>query len=184
MKAYCDRYRGALPPELVGKVPGKLWGTPAQIAKLRHWKSGLKAEIRTKHGIVSLIGALDDLLVDDNGGYAPLDGKSKGDVPKDDGAMFYQCQLDCYALALQENGLPPTGKGYLWYFWPVSLTNGIASIGFESTVYPLRASAEEAVKTIEYAMEIIKGPQPNQSEKCEHCTFSDARACHALTMAG
>lgn len=185
MKTYCDQYRGSLPPELAGRIPGhKLWGTPAQIAKLRHWKSGLKAEIPTKHGIVSLIGALDDLLIDENGGYAPLDGKSKGDVPKDDGAQYYQTQLDCYALALQENGLPPTGKGYLWYFWPVTLSEGIRSIGFDSTVYPLRASADEARKTIEYAMEVIKGPQPNASDKCEHCKFSDARMNHSLTMAG
>jgi len=184
MKEYCDRYRGSLPPELVGKVPGKLWGTPAQIAKLRHWKSGLKAEIRTKHGVVSLIGALDDLTINEDGGYAPVDGKSKGSTPKDDGAQYYQGQLDIYALILQENGLPPTGKGYLWYFWPVSITNGIGSIGFDSTVYALRASADEARKTIEYAMQIIKGPQPNASDKCEHCKFSDARMSHALTMVG
>lgn len=185
MKEYCDLFRGGLPPELVARIPGhKLWGTPAQIAKLRHWKSGLKAEIQTKHGVVSLIGALDDLLVDANGGYAPLDGKSKGDVPKDDGSQYYQTQLDCYALILQENGLPPTGKGYLWYFWPVSLSNGIGSIGFDSTVYALRASAEEAKALIEHAMTIIKGPQPSASEKCEHCQFSATRSQHALTMVG
>lgn len=185
MKEYCDRYRGSLPPELAGRIPGhKLWGTSAQIAKLRHWKSGLKAEIPTKHGVVSMIGALDDLLVDENGGYAPLDGKSKGDVPKDDGSQYYQTQIDCYALILQENGLPPTGKGYLWYFWPVSLDGGVHALRFDSTVYPLNASAQAARELVQTAAGILAGEAPDASPGCEHCSFSDARTKYALTMAG
>lgn len=184
MKSYCDQFRGSLPPELVGQVPGKLWGTVSQMNKLRNWRSGLKAEVRTVFGTASLIGALDDLLVTEDGGFAPLDGKTKGDVPKDNGAQYYQAQLDCYALMLQENGMPPTGSGYLWYFWPVSIEGGVHGMRFDSTIYELRASAQDARDLIEKAMGVLTGEAPQSAPGCEHCKFSYARAEQALTMAG
>ena len=59
IKKYFDRYRttGQLPPELRGKVKGKLFSDQAVLNGWRNWRKGLR--YKDKKTGVSLMGALD-----------------------------------------------------------------------------------------------------------------------------
>ena len=132
---------------------------------------------------MSLILALDDLLTIWDSGtqlYAPLDWKTKGQEPKDDGAQYYQTQLDVYALALRECHFQPTGKGYLAYWWPTLFKPArlgeieTDAIEFNVQVYELEANADRAVKLIDRAVLILKAKnRPAAEASCEYCRYGD-----------
>src|SRR5438093_999884 len=89
VKAYVDQFRGALPPQLQGRVPGVLYPDLAVLRRLRNWRSGLSVsltfDVRGNSVGVKLIGALDDLLVVGSQ-YAPLDTKTKGGLRSNTGS--------------------------------------------------------------------------------------------------
>lgn len=175
VKAYFDTVRGKVPTVLEGKVPGVLYQDLEKIKKMRHWKSGLKAEVEV-HGIrVGIIGALDDLLMRCPD-YAPLDVKSKGDRPKDDGSKYYGIQSNMYGLLLDRNGMRPSGLSYFAYFWPSQMmhheSTAVLDVGCE--VYALECSADKAVQTIGDAVLILKGARPQPNPDCTYCAFISA----------
>jgi len=170
MKQVIDRHRGLMLPSLAHKIDGVFWGTVPQITKLRHWKSGLKAEIQVGATVVSLIGALDDLIVHEDGTYSPWDTKTKGDVPKDDGSQYYQAQMDCYALFLRENGMPPSGRAFLNYYYPVEMENEEV-MSWDSVLYELTAYPQRAIGLVVKAVGVMEGPRPERNMGCEYCRF-------------
>lgn len=180
-KAYFDQYRGAMPPELVGKVPGVLWGTVAEIGKLRHWQSGMKPIIQTPHGSVSLIGALDDLSFHE-GQYSPVDGKTKGSAVKPgDTEKYYAMQGDLYSLALRESGKPPSGQAHFFYLWPAGFSAqgaGCILLGFEFEVVTIEASAERGLESVCAATKLLREADPvtgpEAAKTCEYCNYHRA----------
>jgi hypothetical protein len=182
-KAHFDEYRGGLPPALQTQVPGFLYPDIEKMKKMRHWKSGLKAEVEV-HGIrVGIIGALDDLLMNCPG-YSPLDAKSKGDEPKDDGSKYYSTQSHIYGLLLDRNGMPPSGLAYFAYFWPIELSHETSSNSpvwdAGCKVYALECSPDKAVETIGNAVLVLKGGQPPFNPLCTYCTFAQVRVNAAV----
>lgn len=176
MKGRFDAYRltGGRPPEFdAAGIPPDLRLDPnrSRLAAWRHWKSGLNTVVDG----MQIIGALDDLLIDAAGCLAPLDGKSKGDEPKDDGAQYYQTQLDVYALLLQENGLAYRPEGWLIYYWPVVSASAESVMGFAAKAYRLTADPDRAVETIRNAMACLAGPVPPATGGCELCAYVTAR---------
>lgn len=181
LKDYFNQFRGALPPEFKGKVDGVLMSDLVKLNKWRNWRSGLTWEDKTLG--VKLIGALDDCLTDNAGEeiYMPLDNKTKGSLPKDNGAQYYQTQLDCYELLLQSNKYRINGKAYLAYYYPLTLTvlsakiddsiSGKINFPFGIDVYCLESSPDRAVKEITRAVEILKGKRPAPTLDCEWCKF-------------
>lgn len=178
LKGYADRCREArsLPVELAGKVQSDavLYGTVDEMKRMRHWKSNpVKPTIHTNHGVVSLILAFDDLLLDARG-ISPLDWKSKGDKPKTNGAEFYQTQLDVYSLAGELHGWKMSGFGYLVYLWPETF-NPAGKLHMGSEVYELTCDGGRAYQLIEDAAACLAGPQPASSPTCELCSFIEKR---------
>lgn len=178
VKGYFDQWRGGVPPMLQGQIPGFLYPDLEKMKKMRHWKSGLKAEVEV-HGIrVGIIGALDDLLMNCPG-YAPLDAKSKGNEPKDDGSKYYATQSHIYGLLLDRNGMPPSGLSYFAYCWPISLDHVDGQNGpvwdAGCKIYALECSPDKAVETIGQAVMILKGGQPEPNPACTYCTFARVR---------
>jgi len=178
MKGSLDACRGKTPPHLSDVLTGTLWGTVAQITKLRNWRSGLKAVLPIKGKMVSLIGALDDLILETDGTYSPFDTKTKGAEPQTDGAEYYSGQMDFYALLLRENGMTPSMRAYLDYWYPVQLSSNAMSWG--NKLYGLTADPSRAVEAIEKAVAILTGGQPNSNPACEYCRYADARVSAAL----
>lgn len=180
MKVCLDQFRGGIPPHLATTMSGKLWGTVPQITKLRNWRSGLKAVIPINGKMVSLIGALDDLIVEADGTYSPWDTKTKGACPETDGSEYYQGQMDVYSLLLRENGMMPSGLAYLDYWFPVTLSEQGNVMSWGSKLYTLTADPGRAVEVLEKAVTILSGGQPESNPACEHCRFAQARVEAAL----
>jgi len=189
LKDYLEAYRGKLPPELRGKVPGILFKDPVLLRKWRNWRTGLGYYDPALD--VEVIGALDDVLQDGEVMY-PLDYKTKGASPKDDGSQYYQTQLDVYQLFLASAKYKVAGKGYLVYYWPMTISAVEMPAGAEAMVpdyvritfglkvFALESSADRAKETIEKAVKCIRGPQPDPSDTCEYCNFTRGYAAKSV----
>ena len=186
MKAVIDEYRpGKLPPHLREYgCQGTLWGTVPEITRLRNWQSGLKSEFIVKGVRVRLIGALDDLVEEPDHLYSPYDTKTKGDEPKDDGARYYQTQMDVYGFLLRANGMQPSGIAYLDYRYPATGSVVLGeTIRFRSKLFTLRVSTERAIERITEGVTILQGGQPDANPTCEYCRFAQVRVEAALSIA-
>lgn len=170
MKDCMDAYRGSMLKELAYQLPGKLWGTKQQIDKLRNWRSGLKVQLTVQGQTVSLIGALDDLILEPDDSFSPFDTKTKGKEPESDGAIYYLHQLDLYAFMLRENGMPPSGKGYLNYHFPVQFGGDMMKWG--SKLYTMSLDANRGKEWIDKAVDVLIGKRPGRTDSCEYCQFA------------
>ncbi len=174
------RGRGKVPAEIMDRVEGKLFPDQAQLNRWRNWRTGLVYEDLTRG--VRLIGALDDCLID--GQYhIPLDYKTKGQKPKDDGSQYYQLQLDMYDLMLSSNGFKTNGKAYLVYVYPqevlgstmVARPRDKATIQFGIEVFQLNTDGERAKTTLDVAVRTINGPEPAPGMACDYCNYVESR---------
>jgi len=174
MKKYVDNFRGDLPPSLKRNLPGVLFGDLNKMNKWRHWRTGL-TYIDSENNI-TLIGALDDCLVDGDV-YMPLDWKTKGSRPKDDGSQYYQTQLDCYNLMLAAQGLKVRNEGWLVYIYPEPVksmdaeTELIIDIPFAMLPFNIACDKERAKEIVIKAAECLRGVRPESSARCEHCMY-------------
>ena len=172
IKSYFDRYRGSLPPELVGKVRGMLVKDQNLLDRWRDWRTGMEA-VDSKLG-ATLFGALDDCLVDGDV-FIPLDYKTRGSAPKDgDSQKYYQTQLDSYALMLTENGFKAGREGFLIYYYPEKVSAG-GAVSFVVEPVRIEVDAERARTLFHRAVETLRGPMPDRSENCEYCTWLGKR---------
>lgn len=172
IKTHFDSFRakGGLPQELAGKdFEGiRLFGDQTQLELWRNWRTGL--EYKDSDGSV-LSGALDDLLVKD-GRFIPFDYKTKGSVTTaEDAVKYYQNQLDCYALLLQENKMPAAGFAYLLYFSPKNVSEKGAVL-FEVQPIKIATDCERARATFRKAAALLKtAAVPSANGPCEYCVF-------------
>lgn len=172
IKDYFDKYRGALPPELEGKVEGTLLDDSAVLERWRNWRTGLSW--RDEELDATLFGALDDCLVLPNGLFAPLDYKTRGFPPKEGGSEeYYQHQLDAYALLLQENGYSSADVAYLVYYYPKEVReNGLVQFAVEP--HRMQIDKERAKKLFTDAVLLLRDGKPEfhrESTTCEYCLW-------------
>lgn len=180
MKEIRDGNRQLLPSYLQGTLNGRFSGTVDYITRLRNWQSGLKAMLTISGKQVRVLGALDDLFEEVDGSFSPFDDKTKGDVPKDDGAQYYQLQVDLYALLIEQNGMIASRKAYLNYHYPISMDGD--EIVFGHVLYTLTAYPERAIVTMEQAIALLEGGQPDSNQACEYCRFAQARVTAAVKV--
>ncbi len=176
LKKYFDQFRvqKKLPPELESKVNGYLFD---DFEKLEIWrninfgKGGLSAEFPEYS--IRLRGAIDELLVSEDGRYIPLDFKTRGYPTKEDTHQHYQHQLDCYALLFEKNDLPPADFGYLLFFWPEYYQNQTVYFQFELIKIEIKPNrARELLKKVK---DLIDGPIPPSHSTCEYCLYREAK---------
>lgn len=168
-KKYFDQYRstGKLPPEIEGKVAGKLFEDTEKLNMWRNRTKGLQAEF-PKFNMV-LKGLIDDLLVAPDGKYIPFDFKSRGYAIKENTHEHYQHQLDLYALLFEKNNLPPADYGYLLFFYPTSYNEGLAR--FETELVKMDVSPKRGYETLQKVHQIITGPAPQAHAACQYCQY-------------
>ncbi|MBU0708008.1 PD-(D/E)XK nuclease family protein [Patescibacteria group bacterium] len=174
IKDYMDIYRkqGALPPELNGKVIGKLMPDLELMNKWRNWRTGLEYEDKKIQAV--LFGALDDCLLSGKK-YIPLDYKTRGSAPRaGDSERYYQTQLDTYALMLSENGYETASYGYLLYYYPKTVKEN-GKVQFHTAVVEVSTDLSRAKKTFEDAVKLLHGPLPKKHSSCEYCTWNHSR---------
>lgn len=171
IKNYFDKFRGSLPPELEGKVSGRLLSDLSLLEKWRNWRKGLSA-VDNKYKI-ELVGALDDCLIEDSNDivyYIPIDYKTRGFDLKDNAEEYYQHQLDLYALMLEKNGYPTNGIAYLIYYIPKKLRAGNL-VEFEIVPHKINTSINSARLLIKEAVESLNGPIPPHKLGCDFCRW-------------
>ncbi|MBI4063448.1 MAG: PD-(D/E)XK nuclease family protein [Elusimicrobia bacterium] len=172
IKIYMDGFRSknALPQELAkGNFDGiGLFPDQAKLDKWRNWRTGLRYEDRESGSVLS--GALDDLLVKD-GRYIPFDYKTKGSPTTEEAAtLYYQNQIDCYALLLKENSLPPADFAFLLYYSPKTvMENG--QVHFEIQPIRLSVDPERARITFRAAIALLNQSEPSANHGCEYCSW-------------
>ena len=170
IKKYFDKYRlnNELPPEVQGKVAGKLFTNLATLEKWRNWRnSDLRYEDKSSNA--TLIGALDDCLVE-NGCYIPLDYKTRGSALKDDPRKYYQNQLDCYCLMLESCGFKTKGLAYLLYYWPEEVRQD-SVVKFHVEPIKIETNIESAKRIVKDAAALLASPIPKSSANCEYCNL-------------
>lgn len=174
IKAYFDKYRvkNDMPPEIDGRVPGKLYRNLETLEKWRSWRrTGLIYEDRSINAVLS--GALDDCLVEGDF-YIPLDYKTRGSDLKSDPREYYQAQLDCYCLILEASGFKTKGIAYLLYFWPNEVfENGM--IKFKVEPIKIETNIDSAKKTFRKAIICLERSIPKAGLNCEYCQFETDR---------
>ena len=187
IKTFYDTHRikGTIPPELAAAVDSSmvnLYADLPKLTKMRNWRSGLKYS----GAEYTLGGAIDDLITNVRvlthcPTYSPYDYKTKGSEPKDtDSVLYYQTQLDCYALLLENNGYPLNGVGYLAYYYPESVgDNGV--VVFKTKITLMEVSAKRADAVCKSAVACLKGPIPDPIGTCEYCNYH--RTLSAFTAA-
>lgn len=175
LKKYFDGYRakGELPPETKKELSNfKLWPDQKDMDKWRDWRSGLT--YKSPSGI-TLIGALDDLVVDKKDIASPFDYKTRGYPPKSiiDSEQYYGLQLSVYSLLLKVNKFDVSGSGYLAYYWPEQIGSG-GMIQFNNKMVKIPADPQQAIELCVKAIELLKSskpPAPNPA--CEYCGYID-----------
>lgn len=174
IKSYFDKYRlrGELPPEIIGKVEGKLISDMALLKRWRNWKTtNLRYRDDSLNAVLS--GALDDCLV--HGGiYIPLDYKTRGSPLTSDPRKYYQNQLDCYCLMLDSSGYRTKGLSYLVYYWPEEVSEG-GMVRFAVNAIKIETDIASAVRIFENAVNLLSTGIPDASPDCEYCTLVDRR---------
>ena len=171
LKVYFDKYRkeGKLPPELKGKVEGKLYDNMSDMDAWRNARKGLS--FTDEKGDI-LSGAIDDCLFDGKN-FMIIDFKTYGGSEiKDEKIDFYQNQLDCYALLFEKNGLSHPGFAYLIFFMPMEVKeNGI--VEFRIEVKKVMVDSSRALKTFGDAVKIAEGKRPKKHSECKFCAWAD-----------
>ncbi len=167
IKAYFDRYRGSLPPELVGKVDGVLMKDLETMNLWRNWRTGLRY-IDEDLGI-ELSGALDDCLQDGEF-YLPLDYKTRGSPPRPGTPWYYRYQLNVYSLLLSENGYGTDSRAYLVYYYPEAVEEK-GTVVFQIHPERVETSLEEAQGLLRTASETLSGEISDPAPECEYCRW-------------
>jgi CRISPR/Cas system-associated exonuclease Cas4 (RecB family) len=172
IKGYFDNYRGSLPPEINGKISGQLMADINLMNKWRNWRTGLEYSDKKRKAV--LFGALDDCLTEGEY-YIPLDYKTRGSAPKEgDSELYYQTQLDAYALLLEKNGYKTKNYAYLIYYYPEEVKeNGL--VKFNIKLVKVNTDLKRAKKTFEDAIDFLKGPIPEKHSECEYCCWIGSR---------
>jgi len=170
IKDYFDKYRmiDKLPPEVDGKVSGKLFSNMAVLEKWRNWRT---TELRYEDKVLNAIltGALDDCLIS-NDIYIPLDYKTRGSELKDDPRQYYQTQLDCYCLILESSGYKTEGLAYLLYYWPLEVKED-GLVRFHVEPIKIETNIDAAKKIFEDAINVLNSEIPQASVECEYCNL-------------
>ncbi|MFC1510921.1 PD-(D/E)XK nuclease family protein [Candidatus Margulisiibacteriota bacterium] len=170
LKDYFDSFRrkNELPPEIVGKVVGKLVPDAELVAKWQNWRAGLRFEDPKLKA--TLRGAIDDCLLDGDL-YIPIDFKTRASPPKPGSSeRYYQTQLDTYAFLLSKQDLKVADYAYLIYYFPQSVDDQHqVKLGIE--VVKMQTDGQRAYKIFKDAVDCYKGPMPARHTECGFCAW-------------
>ena len=170
IKKYFDRFRttGQLPPELKGRVKGRLFPDQQLLDGWRDWRRGLR--LTDKETGATLMGALDDCLEHD-GCYMPLDYKTRGYPAKENTSSYYQDQLNIYTLLLQENGYQPNKLAYLVFYHPLEQGDG-GRITFHMHPVSMKTDPDRALSLFRSAVSLLRSNTcPPASRECGFCAW-------------
>jgi hypothetical protein len=175
MKIHHDSHRplGEVPFMIQEMSRVTLFPDQKKMNLWRNWRTGMKVE--TPEYVCG--GAVDDVAVEENKTYSPYDFKSKGSEPDDDyPAKYYQNQVNIYALMLESNGFPASGKAYFRFAWPVPDSRQDDGIGFKGKIISIPTDTKAAHALLLRAAACLASPSiPEAGDDCGHCKWVEAR---------
>ena len=182
VQAYCDAWRPSIPP-LICHAPTAPTAMPVwQLADPKI------ASLRWKPTDIPLVGRLDDCLVRADGVVMPLDHKSRGSQPAlGYSALYYQLQMDVYALLLHKNGYPLAQQGYLAYYYPAGGEQSRLERGFPfaCVVEALEVSASRAEACYRAACACLDDECPMEpAASCGYCAWITTALTYPLVRSG
>lgn len=171
LKKYFDTFRRkhVLPPEIKGKMSGRLLDDEGLLKEWRNNRRGLRwydTDLEAE-----LMGALDDCLVDGEY-FIPVDYKTRGWDAKEDSHSYYQNQLNIYTLLLEKNGYPQKGLAYLIFYSPKEVEAG-SKIVFRVEPREVKVYPKEAERIFKAAVKTIRSPQPKSHSTCKFCSWGN-----------
>ena len=176
IKPLADTFAGRMPDFLKDKIEGVLMPDRAKLAKWGGWQTGMR--YYDKENAIQLYGGLDECAVKEDGTHIPVDWKTKGQKPKDDGSQYYQTQLDCYNLMLHATGLKIANIGYLAYLYPIGVCEDSSvnlDFKFGVDVYKLDCDIERAKQICIDAVTCLRGTRPPINFGCEYCMLVEKK---------
>lgn len=171
LKKYFDKFRkkGELPPEIKGKMKGKLLADEKLLSKWRNNRIGIRFHDDNLNA--ELMGALDDCLIDDDS-YIPVDYKTRGWLAKNDSHKYYQNQLNVYTLLLEKNGYKHKKFAYLLFYSPKEVI-GEGKILFDVEPRQVAVEPEEGHRVFETAVKTLRGSMPKFHSACQFCAWGN-----------
>lgn len=174
-KKYFDGYRARaeMPPEIDGKVAGRLFDDPRLLRQWREFdfgRGGIRTEIPEYD--MTVAGAIDDLVVASDGKFVPFDFKTRGYPLKEDTHEHYRTQLDLYGMLFERNGHTIAGYGYLLFFWPQAYEMGMAN--FKTELIKMDVSPSRGMSVLKKVHDIVTSPKPEAHSRCEYCLYRES----------
>ncbi len=173
IKKYFDRYRelGKMPPEIKGKVRGKLLPDQNLLNEWRKTTKNSSPRFFDKELNAYLFGGLDECFVEDNY-YIPVDYKTRGYDLKENSLSYYQTQLDCYTFLLESEGYKHLSFGYLIYYIPIEVRED-GEVKFRVETHKINTNPKQGYEIFREAVECIRGPQPAFHSECKFCSWGN-----------
>jgi len=173
IKEYFDHYRkiGEMPPEIKGKVQGKLLQDQNLLNEWRKTTKTSSPRFFDKELNACLFGGLDECFVDGNY-FIPVDYKTRGFDLKEDSLSYYQTQLDCYTFLLEKEGYRHLSFGYLIYYIPIKVgENG--KVQFKVEAHKIETNPKRGYGIFQKAVKCIRGPKPASHSQCKFCSWGN-----------
>lgn len=173
IKIYFDKFRerNEMPPEIKGRVEGKLFDN---FELLEKWRNTLNPGLKYKHPEhnFELSGGIDDCLFDGEH-YFVVDFKTTGSSNFHyNSERYYQHQMDIYNFLLEHNGYKTKNTAYLIYYKPKEvIAKGI--VQFQTTVKKITTDNERAKDLFEKGIRLLLGPMPKRHSECEYCLWGE-----------
>ncbi|MFB6077266.1 MAG: PD-(D/E)XK nuclease family protein [Candidatus Nanohaloarchaea archaeon] len=171
IKQHFDRFRGdgEVPPELAAAdIDARPHPDEELLAKARKWQ--VEPWYEDPETGVLVKGAVDDLLVDDDGDIVVLDYKTRGYPPKDEVPGYYARQVNLYNLILRQNGHDTADHGLLLYYYPERVQDD-GDVVFETEFHEVTVDLAAAQDLVRDAVGTLHGPEPEPSDDCDFCRY-------------
>ena len=173
IKKYFDKYRvkEEMPPEIEGKVQGKLLQDQSLLGQWRKPYKDTHPQCFDKEDKAVLFGALDECFIDGEF-YIPVDYKTRGFGLKEDSLSYYQTQLDCYTLMLEAEGYKHLSFGYLIYYIPEEVKEQ-GMVKFSVEAKKLTTSPKRGREIFRRAVKLLRGAKPASHSGCKFCSWGN-----------
>lgn len=170
LKAHFDMFRARhkLPPELSELKDHTLFN---DIELLNIWRNNRKGvQWHDKESDITLMGAVDDMLVHDNK-LIVLDFKTRGYPCKEDTHECYQNQLNIYNFLLGKNGHETENHAFLLFYHP-NKVNDDGSVLFDTELRKVKTNTKDAEKLFKDAVACLQSKEPpKEADECGHCGY-------------
>jgi hypothetical protein len=183
-KSYVDAcIAGGHPVHWLNDLPGAAAHSDRKlISKIQNWKTGLRCEVQTPQGPVAVSGALDEVIVWENGTFSPWDYKTKGSEPESlakaeaDSRKYYGHQLDVYSLMMQDGiGWKLNPDGIFTYLWPAATdlqADDAWFVQFAHMNVAIDIDPARGVDLVKRATACVSSAtEPASSEDCDMCNW-------------